>query len=300
MRKVLLSIAVLASSVASAQLLNVGAAAKVALPQGTEAAQVTLSHDGSFAVINSNNGLEKVNLADGKTVKIANTASFSGVEISEDGSTVVFKQPSFQGKLRYTALKSVNLNNGKETTLVAPSRNLQGFNIVGNRVNAVNKGKLSTKALLNANAAAEAPVASISRGALLVTSNGVTRNISPQGTAGQSYLWPSVSPDGTKVLYYLVGAGAYVCNLDGSNAVKVGDIRAAQWYNNNVIVGMQDQDNGEVVTASKLVAVNAAGTIKQDLNQVSSMAMYPSVAGNGEKISFVTPAGELFVMSVNK
>ena len=193
----------------------------------------------------------------------------------------------------------MNLNNGKETTLVAPSRNLQGFNIVGNRVNAVNKGKLSTKAL-NANAAAEAPVASISRGALLVTSNGVTRNISPQGTAGQSYLWPSVSPDGTKVLYYLVGAGAYVCNLDGSNAVKVGDIRAAQWYNNNVIVGMQDQDNGEVVTASKLVAVNAAGTIKQDLNQVSSMAMYPSVAGNGEKISFVTPAGELFVMSVNK
>jgi Tol biopolymer transport system component len=193
----------------------------------------------------------------------------------------------------------VNLANGKETTLVAPSRNLQGFNVVGNRVNAVNKGKLSTKAL-SATAAAEAPVASISRGALLVTVNGVTRNISPQGTAGQSYLWPSVSPDGKKVLYYLVGAGAYVCNLDGSNAVKVGSVRAAQWYDNNVIVGMQDQDNGEVVTASKLVAVNAAGTIKQDLTQVSSMAMYPSVAGNGAKISFVTPAGELFIMNVNK
>ena len=299
MRKVLLSIAVLMSSVASAQLLNVGAASKVALPEGTEVAQVTLSHDGSFAVINSNNGLEKLNLANGKTVKIASSATFSGVEISEDGKTVVFKQPTYQGKLRYTALKSVNLANGKETTLVAPSRNLQGFNVVGNRVNAVNKGKLSTKAL-SATAAAEAPVASISRGALLVTVNGVTRNISPQGTAGQSYLWPSVSPDGKKVLYYLVGAGAYVCNLDGSNAVKVGSVRAAQWYDNNVIVGMQDQDNGEVVTASKLVAVNAAGTIKQDLTQVSSMAMYPSVAGNGAKISFVTPAGELFIMNVNK
>ena len=299
MRKVLLSIAVLASSVASAQLLNVGSATKVALPQGTEVAQVTLSHDGSFAVINSNNGLEKVSLATGKTTQIAKSASFAGVQISEDGSTVVFKQPTYQGKLRYTALKSVNLANGKETTLVAPSRNLEGFNVVGNHVNVVNKGKLSTKAL-SATAAAEAPVASISRGALLVTVNGVTRNISPQGTAGQSYLWPSVSPDGKKVLYYLVGAGAYVCNLDGSNAVKVGSVRAAQWYDNNVIVGMQDQDNGEVVTASKLVAVNAAGTIKQDLTQVSSMAMYPSVAGNGAKISFVTPAGELFIMNVNK
>lgn len=299
MRKLLLSIAVLLSSVASAQLLNVGVTSKVALPEGTEVAQVTMSHDGSFAVINSNNGLEKVTLANGKTVKIAGSASFTGVEISEDGSTVVFKQPSYQGKLRYTALKSVNLSNGKETTLVAPSRNLQGFNIVGNRVNAVNKGKLSTKAL-SANASAEAPVASISRGALLVTVNGVTRNISPQGTSGQSYLWPSVSPDGTKVLYYLVGSGAWVCNLDGSNAVKVGTVRAAQWYDNNVIVGMEDEDNGEVVTASKLVAVNAAGTIKQDLTQVSSMAMYPSVAGNGSKISFVTPAGEMFIMSINK
>ena len=79
MRKVLLSIAVLASSVASAQLLNVGSATKVALPQGTEVAQVTLSHDGSFAVINSNNGLEKVSLATGKTTQIAKSASFAGV-----------------------------------------------------------------------------------------------------------------------------------------------------------------------------------------------------------------------------
>lgn len=299
MRKFILLLVVFASSVASAQLLNVGSIEKVNLPAGTVAAMSKLSHDGSFVIINDAAGLSKVNISTGKTVKIAQKASFVGLSISEDGNTVVFKQPSIRGKLRYTALKSVNLSNGKETTLVAPSRNLQGFNIVGNRVNAVNKGKLSTKAL-SANASAEAPVASISRGALLVTVNGVTRNISPQGTSGQSYLWPSVSPDGTKVLYYLVGSGAWVCNLDGSNAVKVGTVRAAQWYDNNVIVGMEDEDNGEVVTASKLVAVNAAGTIKQDLTQVSSMAMYPSVAGNGSKISFVTPAGEMFIMSINK
>ena len=77
-------------------------------------------------------------------------------------------------------------------------------------------------------------------------------------------------------------------------------IRAAKWYNNNVVVGMQDQDNGEYVTASKLVAASVDGKVMQDLTQVSSMAMYPAVAGNGSKVSFVTPAGELFVMNVNK
>ncbi len=299
MRKVLLSIAVLASSVASAQLLKVGSIEKVNLPSGTVAAMTTLSHDGTFAVINEAAGLSKVDLATGKTVKIAQSASFSGVEISQDGSTVVFKQPSYKGKLRYTSLKSVDLKNGKESTLVSPSRNLQGFNVVGNRVNAVNRGQVSTKALA-ATASAAAPVASINRGALNVTVNGVTKNISPQGTSGQSYLWPSVSPDGTKVLYYLVGSGAYVCNLDGSNPVALGSIRAAKWYDNNVVVGMQDKDNGEVVTASKLVAVKSDGSVRQDLTQVSSMAMYPSVAGNGSKLSYVTPNGELFILNINK
>lgn len=300
MRKILLSIAVLISSVASAQLLNVGSTEKVNLPEGVTAVQSAMSHDGSFAVINGNGGLVKVDLATGATVQIAKNASLQGIEISEDGSTVVFKQSSYQNRLRYTALKSVNLSNGKEVTLVAHSRNLQGFNVVGNRVNAINKGKISTKALNATATAASAPVASINRGALNVTVNGVTRNISPQGTEGQSYLWPSVSPDGTKVLYYLAGRGAYVCNLDGSNPVSLGVIRAPQWYNNEVVVGMLDRDNGEIVTSSKIVASKIDGSVRQDLTQASSMAMYPAVSGNGNKLSYVTPNGQLFVININQ
>lgn len=300
MKKLFLSLAVLASSVASAQLLNVGSIEKVNLPTGTSVNQTALSHDGSFAVINGAGGLSKVDIATGKMSLIAKNGSVSGLTISQDGSTVVFRQSVMQGKLRYTALKSVNLGTGKETTLVKPSRNLQGFNIVGNRVNAVEKGKLSTKALSAAAASASAPVATINRGALNVTVNGVTKNISPQGTSGQSYLWPSVSPDGKKVLYYLVGSGAYVCDIDGSNPVKVGWLRAAQWYDNSTVVGMQDSDDGSVVTASKLVAASIDGKVKQDLTQVSSMAMYPAVAGNGSRVAFTTPGGELFIMQVSK
>lgn len=298
MRNILFSIVALASSVASAQLLNVGSIEKVNLPAGVWVMQSAMSYDGSFAVINGNS-IQKVDFATGKTTKIAESASLQNIEISEDGSTVVFRQSSYQGKLRYTSLKSVNLNNGKETILVAPSRNLQGFNVVGNRVNAVNRGQILTRAL-SATASTVSPVASINRGALQITVNGVTKNISPQGTSGQSYLWPSVSPDGTKVLYYLVGSGAYVCNLDGSNSVRVADIRAAQWYNNNIVVGMDDTDDGLVVTASKLVAVKADGKVRQDLTQESSMAMYPSVAKNGSRIAFSTPNGELFIINVNK
>lgn len=296
MRKVFLSLAVLASSVASAQLVNVGSIEKINLPSGVRTIESVMSPDGSFAVINAAGSLQKVDLATGKIVKIADDAS-SGMEISKDGNTLIYEQSVFKDKLRYTNLKSVNLNNGKESTIVNASRNLQGYALSKNSVGAVDNGKYTAKSL-NSAAPSLVTVASIKAGALIVSVNGVSNNISPQGTTGQSYLWPSVSPDGKKVLYYLCGEGAFVCNLDGSNPVSVGMMRAPKWYNNKVVVGMQDEDNGDYVTGSKLVASSVDGKVMQDLTQISSMAMYPSVAANGSKVSFVTPAGELFILNI--
>ena len=57
MRKFILLLVVFASSVASAQLLNVGSIEKVNLPAGTVAAMSKLSHEGSFVIINDAAGL---------------------------------------------------------------------------------------------------------------------------------------------------------------------------------------------------------------------------------------------------
>lgn len=299
MRKIFLSLALVASFVASAQLINVGAIEKVNLPAGVVASQTATSPDGSFAIIHNDGGLSKVDLATGKTAKIAQSAAFLEVKISEDGSTVVYREPSYQNNLRFTTLKSLNLNNGKVGTIVAPTRNLQGYALSKNSVGAVDNGKYTAKSLDNA-APSLVTVASIKNGALYVSINGVNNNISPQGAEGQSYLWPSISPDGKQVLYYLSGTGAFVCNLDGSNAVFVGNMRAPKWIDNSIVVGMDDRDNGENVTSSKLIAASADGKVKQDLTLDSSMAMYPSASADGSKLTFVTAGGELFVMSINK
>ena len=295
MRIVFLSLAILAGLTASAQLINVGSIKKVDLPTG--AIESVMSPDGSFAVVNSAGSLQKVDLATGKITVIAENAS-TGMEISRDGSTLIYEESVFIDRLRYTNLKGVNINSGKETTLINASRNLQGYALSKNSVGAVDNGKFVAKNLNGGATATIVTVASIKSGALCVSVNGVSNNISPQGTTGQSYLWPSVSPDGKKVLYYLCGEGAFVCNLDGSNPVSVGMMRAPKWYNNNIVVGMHDEDNGDYVTGSKLVASSVDGKVKQDLTQVSSMAMYPSVAANGSKMSYVTPSGEVFIMSV--
>ena len=132
----------------------------------------------------------------------------------------------------------------------------------------------------------------------MIIRNGRTKLFSPNGK-DNSYLWPSVSPDGTKVLYYVCGLGAYVCNIDGSNVKKIGMMRAPQWYNNDIVVGMNDQDDGEVIYASTIVAANLKGET-QTLTDGKQIAMYPKVSPATGKIVFSTPEGEVYIIHVTQ
>ena len=297
MRKLLFALALGFSMSAMGQVLNVTSIEKVNLP--SQAAVAAISPQGDYLLLTSatNQGLTKFDLTSGQT-QVLSTAASAGhnVKISPDGQTVVYREGSINEKhLRYSSLKSVNLETGATQVLVKPTRDLQGYSVDATSAGVVNKGKFSSKAI-GAAKAQKLPVLSINKGQLMITINGKTRNLSPNGNQF-SYMWPSLSPDGTKVLYYLAAHGAYVCDLDGSNAHKVGKMRAPVWYDNNTIVGMIDLDDGEFIYASTIVAATLDGTT-QVLTDDATIAMYPhAVAG---KIAFSTPAGEAYIINVSK
>jgi len=282
---------------AMGQVLNVTSIDKVNLPD--KAAVAAISPQGDYLLLTSatNQGLTKLNLMTGQSQTLS-TAPSAGhnVKISPDGQTVVYREGSFNDKhLRYSTLKSVNLATGATQVLVKPTRDLQGYAASATTVGTVNKGKFSKKAI-GAAKAQNLPVLSIDKGKLMITVNGKTRNLSPNGT-GYSYLWPSLSPDGTQVLYYLAAHGTYVCNLDGTGVRKVGKMRAPVWYDDNTIVGMMDLDDGEFIYASTIVAATLDGTT-QTLTGDETIAMYPHAASG--KIAFSTPAGEAYIINVTK
>ena len=297
MRKLLLALALGFSMSAMGQVLNVTFIEKVNLPE--QAAVAAISPQGDYLLLTSatNQGLTKYDLASHQT-QVLSAAPSAGhnVKISPDGQTVVFREGSFNDKhLRLSSLKSVNLTTGVSQELVKPTRDLQGYAVDATTAVAVNKGKYSKKAIGTAKAQ-KVPVLSIDKGKLMITINGKTRNLSPNGNQF-SYLWPSLSPDGTKVLYYLAAHGAYVCDLDGSNVRKVGQMRAPVWYDDNTIVGMMDKDDGEFIYASTIVATTLDGAI-QTLTDDATIAMYPHAAAG--KIAFSTPAGEAYIINVTK
>lgn len=300
MKKILLSAALLCSGVLSyAQLIDVQSIEKIALPEGVTVSSATISPKGDFFVIaqNEQSGIHRFDLASKEITTISQKGIPHDLKISSDGATILFREPRVnENRLRQIALKAFDTKRGAETTIAPFSRDLQGSAIIDNNVVAVNSDKLTAKNLNGGEAKVTMPVASICLGQLCIDG----KVISPQGTTGNSYLWPSVSPDGTRVVYFLASSGCYIANIDGSNPVCLGSLHAPRWYDNNIVIGMYDRDNGHDIYASRIIASSADGKVKQDLTEDTSLALFPTITADGDKISYITPAGELFIININR
>ena len=278
MKKILLLVVALVSVMASAQVLEVASVEKLNIPQNADSKIVGIAPDGTYVLISSqtNKGLQRFDLVSENVTKLtdAEGAGF-GVEISADSKNVTYREVTYAADhSRMATLVNQDMATAQKTTLVKSTRDMQRAR--------------SRQAV--------SPVVFIQNGELMITVGTMSKVLSPNGQ-GRSYLWPSLSPDGTKVLYHLAGNGTWVCNVDGTNAKRIGSFRAPKWYNDNVVVGMNDLDNGHVVTSSEIVVYTLDGK-NQVLTNNAIMAMYPYVSADGKKIVCSTPNGEAYLINL--
>jgi Tol biopolymer transport system component len=290
------------STLTFAQTVKVVSNEPVPLPTGVNGYNPVISPAGDFILITGGDlkGLQRFDLVTHRLTTLS-TANSAGVDakITDDGKTAVFRASEYIGRLRYTSLKSVNLATGRESTIVKPTRDLEGFGVKDGTVLAIEKGALKTKKVSGKKLATTPAVSSIKQGQLYLTNGKQTRKISP-AEENVSYLWSSVSPDGNKLLYYVIEHGkAYVSDLDGKNPVSLGTLRAPRWVGNEWVVGMVDFDNGEIVTSSKIVLVGADGQNRTDLTDSSVIASNPTGSSDASKIVYNTADGQVFLMKLD-
>lgn len=302
MRKFMLAgFALCAVSLCQASLPEVASVEKVNLPQGMTVGMATISPDGSYAVVSpmSYVGLQRIDLSNGNVTEISKTGSPMMLQISSDGSNVVYRESSYDNShRRFVALKAYNNADGTTTTLVEPSRNLQGFAVDGLNAVAIENGRKMSKQMRGTTAAqSRRATLSISQGMIYVTRpDGSPELISPLGNQCGSYLWPELSPDGSRIVAFGVGTGAFVCDLDGSNVTLLGMYRAPQWLDNNTIVAMDDYDDGVKTVKSSIMALSADGSEKAALTGTDVVATFPTPATG--KVAFTTPDGELYIINL--
>ena len=119
--------------------------------------------------------------------------------------------------------------------------------------------------------------------------NTVTLNLSEESR----YLWASLSPDQSKILFTKAGEGTFISDLQGNILLELGNANAPHWSpDGNWIVYMDDKDNGYYYTASEIFVVSADGSKKYQITDTDhEIEMYPQWAPDMNGLIFHTITG---------
>lgn len=299
MKRLILSLAVAFAATAFAQVLEVESVTPLKLKGVGRSVVTGISPKGDYLLLSDAqlNGLAKYDLTTNR-IEVISKARSAGLNVSvaPDGNSVAYREDTFKDGLRYTDVKVHSFANGSTKQLLNGARNVNGVSLQGNTAVMVANGEAKKAATAGKAAKSTAPVASIVNRQLMLSVNGKVKTLSPNGT-DRSYLWPSVSPDGKHVCYFVAGTGCFVCDLNGKIVARLGLLRAAKWLNNSTIVGMNDTDDGYVITSSSIVAATLTGE-RQVLTDAGVIAMYPYPAANGKVIVFSTDKEENYIINI--
>ena len=268
--------ACLMSLAASAQVLEVVSMQQLPIAAQADMKEAGISPAGDYILLTtgSNQGLQRYDLESQALTTITDAAGAGyNVQVSNNGQELVYRETTIdRNNLRQNKIVRLNMYNQRQNVVARGQRDMKHMATSDNLTSVSIKDRL-----------------------IVLKRNGLTTTLAPNGM-NESYIWPSVSPDGSKICYYVCGNGCWVANIDGSNPQYIGHkCQAAKWYDNNTLVAMASEDDGHFTTASAIVLYTLDGK-KQTLTNDSMIAMYPYAAEN--VIVFSTIEGETYLLNV--
>ena len=302
MKQIMIALSLATAMAGQAQIMNVTSIEPLNVNQDNDKVlqTVAISPQGDYLLLSTDTkqGLLKWDFATSTMTKVTDDeGAGSDVSISNDGRQIVYGEVTYKDKRRHEAIKAADLSTGKKQTLAKAARNQQGIMVDDGAAATITDGKVKLHALKKgAPQTTERPILSRHHLKLYITQGGETRMLAPNG-ADERYIWASLSPDGSRVLYYVSDYGTFVCDTDGSNVIAMGDLTAPKWWDDNTIVGMNETDNEYVVTSSSIVARTLDGQ-EQTLTPSDVIATYPQPSSQSGKIAFSTPDGKIYLITV--
>lgn len=257
----------------------------------------TLNPDGTGILYSSENhkGLWYKNLTSGKTVKITDALG-AGYEpgFSSRGNEIIYRENKFVKGKRFSSVMSYDLVAKKSIVLDEGIRDLViGKNSNGRCDNYIKENDLRSiqKTLQKNNSSV--PLVFIGNSKIVLYENNQKRILEPLGKG--NYIWPSISPDKTKLLFTCMGKGTFVSNLEGTILKKIGYANYPSWSpDGNWIVFMKDIDDGVNIISSDIYIANFYSgkyfnlTLKRE-----DISLYPEWGNTNTEVYYNTDNGQI-------
>jgi Tol biopolymer transport system component len=227
----------------------------------------------------SYSGLSMLDLKTQGIQQISNAAG-AGREptFSNDGRSVYFYRLSTENKRHVKSLIRYQLNSGKEEVLSTPARG----EVLKTKLRSLESPKV---------------VVATEKMKLVLYRDSQQTILDPVNDPA-GYIWPSLSPNGKMILFTSMSKGTFVCDLEGTVLASLGNLNAPAWYGDRYVVGMEDKDDGVVMTSSKIVIMSLDGKIKQTLSDAHEIAIYPAASFVSGNIAYSSDKGQLRVLKV--
>jgi len=284
-----------------AQEIKAAKTRKLAIQADGELFLSAVSPDGRMILLSEPN-YKGISLTDIRTGRITVISDLPGTgfepSFTKDGNFIIFKADDFKGVRKLSSLLSYEMATGETRTLLPGTRNLSAPAVSGGRIFCLSEGLLVSSgagtAALKSSAATDT-VLLLENLTPVINLNGLKKSLKPNGEG--SYIWASLSPDKTRILYYFTGKGTFISDLEGRILFAPGRISAPKWLNNQIIIGMDDRDDGQTMTGSEIVCFSLLSNQKTYLTSTPSRTeMYPFPLPGGKSVVFQTSEGDIFLM----
>ena len=282
----------------SAQIAETDAPRQLLKGTHSELYNPVFSPDGRYLLFSAADysRLRMYDFKDNVTVNICSDArSGLDAQFTADASEVVYvAQTSADNGSNLRQLRSYSVARGANTALAEPARSVgrPAVAVRGEGLAVSIDGRRHTPGR-------KAPsVAVRTEGStLFIIRDGEEKAYTPVPSYA-GYIWASVSPDASKVMFFAAGRGIVVTDLEGRVIAEPGKFEAPVWYGNSHIVAMNATDDGHQFESSQIVLLTLDGKSRQDLTAPESMTMNPAASIAAGKVVYNTIDGRLFEMNV--
>ncbi|MEW6653947.1 MAG: hypothetical protein AB1394_10825 [Bacteroidota bacterium] len=259
----------------------------------------TVSPDGKSLLFTTEGykGLWSKDLSTGRVTRISNEAG-AGYEpgFSAVSGEIIYREDKFIKGKRFSSLLSYDAGAKKRTVLEEGVRDLKIYRdhnnafkkyVKDNRVSSTMKETMLQKS------AAPERIVYIQDSKIVLAESNTKKIMEPFGKG--NYIWASLSPDKSKLLFTLAGKGTYVTDLDGRLLNKIGYANYPSWSpDGNWVLFMKDLDDGVKLISSEIHIVNMkTGKYFMLTSKKDVISVYPKWGVTNTEIFYNTDNGQI-------